>query len=318
MSENHIEISIISPVYGASKLLPELILRIHNSVSILTNNYEIILIEDNSPDNSWEIINQISVTDKKIVGVSLSRNFGQQNALNAGFDLAKGNWIVTMDCDLQDEPERIIDLYTEAQKGYDIVFASRTDRKDGFIKKTGSWLFYKVLSYLTETEQDHSIANFILYKRKVVTAMAKMGDYHRYYPMINKWVGFKVSKLAIKHAERKDNIKSSYSFKKRLRLAFTTIIAFSDKPLRLVLRLGIFLVFSSFLIALILVIKYLFLHENVNGWLSIFLSVWLLSGIIIIILGLLGVYIGKIYETVKNRPTYLIKEYIDINKNGEE
>lgn len=303
-----IEISIVSPVYGAASALPELITRIHQTVRQITENFEIILVEDNSPDNSWEVIKRLSVSDDKILGISLSRNFGQQYALNAGFDKARGNWIVTMDCDLQDEPERIIDLYNEAKKGFDIVFASRVNRQDGFIKKLGSRMFYKTLGYLTNTEQDNSIGNFVLYNKKVIEAMASIGDYYKYYPMLNRWVGFKTKVLPIKHAERKDNIKSSYSFKKRLRLAFTTIIAFSDKPLRLVLRLGITLVFISLIVALILIVRYFVVGETVSGWLSLFISVWLLSGIIIMVLGLLGVYLGKIFETVKQRPTYIIKE----------
>lgn len=306
MSE--LKISIVSPVYGAATLLEELVERIHLSISKITSNYEIILVEDNSPDNSWEIIKKISASDAKIIGLSLSRNFGQQNALNAGFDAASGDWVVSMDCDLQDEPERIVDIFNEAQKGFDIVFASRVDRQDDFLKKTASRIFYNVLGYLTETKQDHTIANFIIYNKKVIKAMAQMGDYHKYYPMLNQWIGFKTTKLEIKHASRKDNVKSSYTFKKRLRLAFTTIIAFSDKPLRIVLKFGILLVAFSFIVAIILILRYFFLHQKVSGWLSIFLSLWLLSGIIIIVLGILGVYIGKIFETVKNRPNYLIKE----------
>jgi len=306
--DDSIEISIISPVYGAAILLPELVARIHKAVKQITGNYEIILVEDNSPDNSWEVIKQLSISDDKILGLSLSRNFGQQYALNAGFDKAAGNWIVTLDCDLQDEPERIMDLYNEAKKDYDIVFASRINRQDGFIKKLGSRWFYKTLGYLTNTDQDNSIGNFILYNRKVIEAMASIGDYYKYYPMLNRWVGFKTKVLPVEHAERKDNVKSSYSFKKRLRLAFTTIIAFSDKPLRLVLRLGIFLVFISLIVALILIVRYFIVGVTVSGWLSIFISVWLLSGIIIMVLGLLGVYMGKIFETVKHRPSYIIKE----------
>lgn len=308
MINNSLKFSIISPVYGAASLLTELVKRIHNSVSQITSNYEIILVEDNSPDNSWEIIKKLSIADDKIIGLSLSRNFGQQYALNAGFDAATGDWIVTLDCDLQDEPERIVDLYNEATKGYDIVFASRINRQDGLFKKLGSRFFYKTLGYLTETDQDHTIGNFILYKKKVIEVITSIGDYYKYYPMINKWVGFKTTKLPIKHANRKDSIKSSYSFNKRLRLAFTTIVAFSDKPLRLVLKFGISIVLISFIFVLILVIRYLTLGERVSGWLSVFLSIWILSGIIIMVLGLIGTYMGKIFETVKNRPTYIISE----------
>lgn len=308
MKNNNVKFSVVSPVYGAASSLKELVERIHSSVSQITDNYEIILVEDNSPDDSWKIIKEISETDSNVVGLSMSRNFGQQNAINAGLDYATGDWVVTLDCDLQDEPERIIDMYSEALKGFDVVFASRMNRQDSFMKKLFSKLFYSVMSYLTETVQDNSIANFVLYNRNVVQSMARVGDYYRYYPILNHWVGFRTTKLPIPHASRKDDKNSSYTFKKRLRLAYTTILAFSDKPLRLVLKLGITMVAICFLLALYYIIRYITNDIEVSGWLSLFLSLWLLSGIMIIILGLIGVYVGKIFDATKNRPTYLLKE----------
>jgi glycosyltransferase involved in cell wall biosynthesis len=301
------KLSIISPVYGASTLLEELVERISIAANKITPDFEIILVEDHSPDNSWEIIKKIASTNKNVNGIKLSRNFGQQNALNAGFDYATGDWIITMDCDLQDEPEQFQVLFNKTLEGFDIVFASRQNRQDGLLKKLFSVLFYKVLSYLTETKIDHSVANFILYNKKCIDAMSKIGDYYRYYPLLNNWIGFNTTKVQISHAKRKDNITSSYSFKKRLRLAYQTIIAFSDKPLRIVLKIGISLVSFSLIIAAYLVINYIISDQKVSGWLSVFLSIWFLSGIIIFTLGLIGVYLGKIFDTTKNRPTYLIE-----------
>ncbi len=303
------KLSIISPVYGASSLLEELVERITASATKITNDFEIILVEDNSPDNSWEIIKKIALNNNNVHGIKLSRNFGQQNALNAGFDYVTGDWIITMDCDLQDEPEQFQTLFNKTLEGFDIVFASRQNRQDGFLKKLFSVLFYKVISYLTETKIDHTVANFILYNKKCIQAMSKIGDYYRYYPLLNNWIGFKSTKVEISHAKRKDNIKSSYSFKKRLRLAYQTIIAFSDKPLRIVLKLGVSLVSLSLIFALYLVIKYIVTDQSASGWLSIFISIWFLSGIIIFTLGLLGVYLGKMFDTTKNRPTYLIEDF---------
>ncbi|MBK6979594.1 MAG: glycosyltransferase [Cytophagaceae bacterium] len=306
--------SIVSPVYGASSLLIELVARIHKSVSEITDNYEIVLVNDHSPDNSWEIIQEIIKNDQKVTGINLSKNFGQQNAINAGLDYATGDYIVTLDCDLQDEPERIKELYLPASKGKDIVFASRVQRQDDFIKKLGSKIFNNLLGYLTETQQDSSVANFILYKKSAVDAMAQLGDYHRYYPMINKWVGFDTVTVPIQHAQRKDDVKSSYTFKKRIRLALTTIIAFSDKPLRLILKFGFSLVLLTFFFAIFLVYNYVSNGKEVSGWLSVFLSIWFLFGIVIIILGILGMYVGKIFENTKNRPNYIVKEVLK-NKN---
>jgi len=306
------KISIISPVYGAAALLEELVSLIKDSVSHITEDFEIILVEDCSPDKSWDIIKSLSAKDRRIKGIRLSRNFGQQSALNAGFDAASGDYVVTLDCDLQDDPGYIGKLYQKGLDGYDIVFACRKNRKDGFIKKACSKLFYALLGYLTDTKQDSSIANYALYNRSVVDAMKQVGDYYRYYPMINRWVGFNVCKLEIEHSRRKDSIKSSYSIKKRIKLAYATIIAFSDKPLRLVLQLGITLVFLSTIFAAYLVARYAILKATVSGWLSVFISIWLLSGIIIIIMGLIGTYIGKMFETIKHRPGYIIMSKINL------
>ncbi len=302
---------MISPVYGAASLLPELVQRIRASVSAISPDFEIILVEDHSPDSSWDIIRKLALEDERVTGISLSRNFGQQYAIQAGMDHASGEWIVTLDCDLQDTPESIPTLFEKAGEGYDIVYASRKKRQDNWGKKLASRLFYRALRYLSETEIDHTVANFVLYHRNVVDAMKNLGDYYRYYPMINRWIGFKSTRVEIMHEKRKDDKRSSYSFRKRIFLAMMTIMAFSDKPLRIVMRLGIWLVLGTMLIAFALVIRYFVMGEPVSGWLSVFLSIWLLSGIIIMILGMIGMYLGKVFETVKHRPTYVIREIIN-------
>ncbi len=304
-------ISIISPVYGAAALLEELVRRIKSSVSLVSENYEIILVEDHGPDDSWEIIRNICATDSRVVGIRHSRNFGQQYALNCGLDHARGEWVVTLDCDLQDRPEEIPRMFDKAKEGFDIVLASRINRQDDFFKKFFSRIFYHVLSYLTDTHLDSSVANFALYHRKVVTALRSMNDYYRYYPTMIHWVGFAMTKLEIQHASREDGKKSSYDFKKRLTLAFDTIVSFSEKPLRLSVKLGLAISFFSAIIAVLLVVRYIFDFKSVSGWTSTFVSIWFLSGLMITILGMVGIYVGKIFENVKGRPTYIIGEKIN-------
>nr|NQU93384.1 glycosyltransferase family 2 protein [Bacteroidota bacterium] len=309
-------ISIVSPVYGASALLEELVRRITESVSKITANYEIILVEDHGPDDSWEKIKALCAKDNKVVGIRHSRNFGQQYALNCGLDHARGEWVVTLDCDLQDRPEEIVNMYQKAMKGYDIVLASRQNRQDDFLKKLYSKIFYRVLSYLTDTHQDASIANFALYHRKVVDALKGMHDYYRYYPTMIHWVGFRMTKMEILHAEREDGKKSSYNFKKRLNLAADTIISFSNKPLRLMVKLGILISFIAMIMAIFLVVLYFVEDTNVTGWVSTFLSLWFLSGLMITILGMVGIYVGKIFENVKGRPTYIVGEVLNYEKDA--
>ncbi|MCP4152680.1 MAG: glycosyltransferase family 2 protein [bacterium] len=306
-TKNDILITVISPVYRAENIVDKLVERIRTAVSQITPHYEIILIEDRGPDNSWEKIKENCAKYKEVRGIRLGRNFGQQYAIAAGFDHSRGEWVVIMDCDLQDNPDEIKNLYAKAQEGYDIVLASRENRKDNFLKKKFSKYFYKVLSYLTETKQDETVANFAICHRKAIDAMAAMKDYNRYFPTMIKWVGFKLTTLRIEHEEREDG-KSSYTLKKRIKLAIDTILSFSDKPLRLTVKLGVLIVLTSMIFAIYLTLRYFYGDVTVSGWTSIFLSIWFLSGLIISVMGMLGLYIGKIFDSSKHRPTYIVDE----------
>ena len=304
---NEVEISIVSPVYRAENLVDKLVERIMNSVSKLTNNYEIILVEDCGPDNSWRKIQENCSNYSQVKGIKLSRNFGQQHAIQAGLDASVGKYVVTMDCDLQDQPEEIEKLLSKAKEGFEIVVASRKNRQDDFFKKFLSRVFYSTLGYLTETKQDRTVANFVCYHRKAIEAMAEVKDHNRYYPMLQQLVGFNYVKVAIEHAEREDG-KSSYSFGKRLRLAMDTILTFSDKPLRLTVKFGVFLSFLSICAAITMVVLYIFSDVKAEGWASLALLLSFFSGIIISVLGMVGLYVGRTFESVKHRPTYIIQE----------
>ena len=305
------ELSVISPVYGAPTLLRELVRQIEETVRPLTPDYEIILVEDHSPDNSREIITDICRENKRVKGAFLSRNFGQQYALNAGFDLSKGEFVVTLDCDLQNPPAQIKDLYEKIREGYDIVFASRQNRPDNFFMTQGSRLFNKLMGFLTDTRPDESLAEFAIYRRKVVDAMAQMGDYRRYYPLMNQWVGFKTTKIDVNHDERTDGKASSYSIRKRIDLAVSTAVAFSTKSLRLIVYIGFIITFIAILLALSLVVKTIVTGIDVSGWTTLFVSMWFIAGIMICVIGIVGVYIGSIFDEVKHRPPYIIDEKLN-------
>ena len=305
------EISVISPCYGAPTLLEELVRQIVETVSKLTSDYEIILVEDHSPDNSREIITEICRKNKRVKGVFLSRNFGQQYALNAGFDLSTGDYVVTLDCDLQNPPAQIKDLYEKIQEGYDIVFASRQNRPDNFFMTQGSHLFNKLMGFLTDTKQDESLAEFAIYRRKVIDAMAQMGDYRRYYPLMNQWVGFKTAKVFVNHDERTDGKESSYSMRKRIELAVTTAVSFSTKSLRLIVYFGVVITLLAIIAALGLVIKTIVRDTPVSGWVTLFVSMWFIAGIMISVMGIIAVYIGSIFDEVKHRPSYIIDEKLN-------
>lgn len=304
------KLSIVSPVYKAEKIIPLLIKRIEESVSKVTDDYEIILIEDYGSDNSWEIIKGIANRNAKIVGIRLSRNFGQHYAITAGLHKVKGDWIVVMDCDLQDQPEEIEKLYAKAKEGYDIVLARRKERKDHLFKKMWSIFFYKMLSYFTETKQDRSVANFGIYHKKVISSILAMGDVVRVFPIMVQWVGYNKTAIDVDHSKREIG-KSTYTFSKLFKLAINTFLTFSNKPLILTVRFGLLISLFSFLVGCFYLYKYITYGISVLGYTSLILSIWFLAGIIIFSIGILGLYIGKIFDTTKKRPTFIIDEIIE-------
>ena len=311
-------LSVVSPIYKGEKMMEELVSRIEAAVSSFTDDYEIILVNDCSPDNSWAKMQEICAVDKKVKGLHLSRNFGQHYAITAGLSKTRGEWVVVMDCDLQDVPEEIPNLFSKAQEGYDTVFAQRIVRQDTFFKKLSSASFHYILTVLTGTKTDKSVANFGIYNRKVIKAVLSMGDAIRNFPSMVRWVGFKQGYLPVKHAQRAEGT-SGYNFFKLIRLAENTIINFSNKPLLLVLRLGFVVVILSILIALFYLISYLMGFIQVSGFTTLIISVWLIGGLLMSVIGVVGLYISKIFDRVKGRPVFIIGEELNFNgENGTE
>ncbi|OGX82066.1 glycosyltransferase family 2 protein [Hymenobacter glacialis] len=305
-------ISIVSPVYKAENLINELVRRLQVSLETITHNYEIILVDDRGPDNSWQLIAAQALRDPRIRGVRLSRNFGQHKAITAGLEQAKGEWIVVMDCDLQDQPEEIPRLYEHATEGsFDLVFARRVERQDSWLKRAGSHWFYKVLSYLTETKQDPAVANFGIYHSKVISAVLAMRESIRYFPTMVRWVGFRTSDLNVAHAERPEG-SSSYNLRRLLNLALDIILAYSDKPLRLTIKLGLCISATALVFVIITLIRYLLGYIWEPGYTSIIISIWFFAGLSLSVLGIVGLYVGKTFEQVKNRPIYLVDELVNL------
>lgn len=305
-------ISIVSPVYRGEELVHLLVDAIVASVEPITSNYEIILVEDGSPDDSWTAIEKACQSNEKVKGIKLSRNFGQHYAITAGLETSRGDWVIVMDCDLQDRPDEIPNLYQKAQEGYDLVVAQRIVRQDNFFKKLSSKLFYVMFSYLTDTKQDSSIANFGIYKRKVIDAVLSMKDCVRAFPILVQWVGFNRYELPVIHAERASG-ESSYTFFKLLKLASGIIITFSQKPLKLTLQFGLLIMIGSLVLGLYYFRLYWLGEITVPGYASIILSIWFFSGAIIALIGMVGIYLGQTFEQVKERPLYIINEKRNLN-----
>lgn len=303
-------ISVVIPLYKCSAAILELSKRLEESLYEIGKNYEIIFVDDSSPENDWETVLLLSKENPRIKGIKLSRNFGQHYAITAGLEHASGEWIVVMDGDLQDQPEEINKLYKKAKTGYDIVLGKRAQRKDSSFKIFLSKLFYRIFSYLTNTRQDASVANFGIYSQKAIQAVLSMKDNIRYFPTLIQWVGFKKTSVEVEHDSRYSG-KSAYSLASLFRLAMNNIIAFSDKPLRITIRLGFLISSFSFVIGIFYLIRYITGATYVTGFTTLILSIWFLSGIIISILGLLGIYIGKMFDKVKNRPIFIIESKIN-------
>jgi len=305
------KLSIVSPIYKGEKMLDELVRRITESVTPMTDEYEIILVNDQSPDDSWNIIKRICSNDKHVKGVNLSRNFGQHYAITTGLSLVKGEWIVVMDCDLQDRPEEIPNLYHKAMEGYfDIVYAQRQERQDKFLKRLSSAAFHAVFDWLSGMKSDKSIANFGIYHSQVIREYNKMPERARAFGSLIRYVGFSVGYQPVVHAERAEGT-SGYNFSRLMKLAFDIMISNTNKPLKLAVEWGLIMSVLSFGLALYNVLAKILGIILVQGYTTTVFSIWFVGGILLFMMGVLGLYIDKIFDQVKGRQLFIIKEILN-------
>lgn len=303
-------ISIVSPVYKAEKFVEKLVSEIQKAMATIGVTYEIILVDDRSKDNSWVLMKTLSLKHEEVKSIRLSKNFGQHPAIMAGLTHAKGEWVVVMDCDLQDQPKEIAKLFEKTKDGYEIVLARRANREDHFLKKLSSSIFSKVYGFFTDTKYDNEIANFGIYHQKVIKSILEMSDYIKFFPLFVTFVGYKSTSVPVEHAPRASGT-TSYSLGKLLSLAFNTIISFSNKPLKIVVKFGLTISLLSVGIGTYQIYK-AFTHQiEVLGYTSIIVSIWFLSGVIITTIGVTGIYVGRIFDQSKNRPVFIIDEVVE-------
>lgn len=304
-------ISVVSPVYCCAGCLHELAARLRDTLSSIGEPYEIVFVDDASPDDAWRVARELCAADAHVKAIALSRNFGQHYAIAAGLAHARGDWIVVLDCDLQDRPEEIAALYAKAREGHEIVFAEREMRRDGWLKRNLSRAFIGFLNYLSGADYDYRTANFGIYSRAVVDAVGSMGDQSRFFPVMVRWTGFKSTSIPVRHDARSDG-KSSYTLRKLARLALEIVLSHSDKPLRLVAALGIFVSLIALGMTGFSVLRYLRGDVTVAGYTSVIASMWLLAGITLFCMGVIGLYVGRVFESVKQRPLYIVRERINL------
>lgn len=310
MNSRGILISVVSPVYRGEKMVGELVRRVSENVRTIADDYEIILVNDASPDNSWNEILKECGNDSRVKGLNLSRNFGQHYAITAGLSYAKGEWVVVMDCDLQDRPEEIPNLYNKTLEGWDIVRAKRTERKDKYLKKLSSTIFHNIFDRMSGCKTDKAIANFGIYKKAVVDEMNKMPEYTRSFESLLRYVGFKESTIDVQHDERAEG-KSTYSLQKLLKLTFDIIISNSNKPLRFAVGVGFFMSFISIMIAAYNIIAKLIGLVDVAGFTTTVFSIWFVGGLLLFVMGIIGLYIGKIFDQVKGRQLFIVRDKVN-------
>ncbi len=302
------EISVVVPVYGSDETLRELYRRVVATVEKITTEFELIFVNDASPDNAWRVIQELVAKDRRVRGLNLSRNFGQYPATTAGLQASRGEWVVLMDCDLQDQPEEIEKMYTKAKEGFFVVVGSRQVRHDGRLRSFVSKAFYATLSYLSGTHQDRTVANFGIYHRKVIDAILSLQDHMRYFSVMVRWVGFRTAKVSVQHGERKGG-KSGYSLRKLFNLATDIILAYTEKPLRVIVKIGMFVTACAGLYLFVVAVRGFF-AEPIQPLELLMGSIWLIFGFLSTMMGVVALYLGKTFEEAKKRPIYIVQEEI--------
>lgn len=308
--ENIMDLSIVSPVYHGEKMLEELVQRIHAAIKPLTTNYEIILVNDCSPDLSWDKIVEICTRDKQVKGINLSRNFGQPYAITAGLSYAKGDYVAVIDCDLQNKPEDLPAMYKKAKEGYDIVSARRVVRADTFMKRMSSAVFHKTYDFLSGFRTDKAVAEFGIYSQKVVRVYCNIPEYSRSFVELIHTLGFKKTTVDVQHDHRLEG-KSSYNLYRLLKLSYNSIISNSNRPLHFAVSLGFTMSAISFLMAIYNIFAKFYGLNEVVGYTSTIFSIWFVGGLLLFMMGILGLYIGKIFDQVKGRPVFIVSETLN-------
>jgi len=300
------QVSIISPVYQAELLVEKLVDELSKVLDGYT--YEILLVDDGSADNSWDKVRELAdkTPGDRVKGVKLSRNFGQHYAVTAGIELAKGDNIIVIDCDLQDSPNSVIEVLEKAKEGFDVVFTKREKRNHGFMKSVLSWLYNRLFGLIAGGDYSIDFNSLVLMNRKAAQAYLRLRDQDRLYIQLLKWIGFKTTVITVPH-RRRDVGKSTYSLTKLFSIAIQAWTFHSDRLLKFSIYGGFFLSGASFLSSLVIIVLY-FVQGFKPGWPSLFLVILFSTGLILLSIGITGVYINKIFTQVKNRPLFIVEE----------
>lgn len=301
------EFSIVSPVYLSAELVPLLVERVRQAAERVSGDFELILVDDGSPDDAWQRILAACSSDQRIRGLRLTRNFGQQNAITAGLMHARGSQVIVMDADLQDNPDDIPALLARAKEGYDVVLTRKKVREYGALRNRITLLYYRIFNLLADVPAgDGHIGGFSLITRRVVDAYLKLPDYQRDYLLLVRWMGFRTSLLEVTHVPRPLG-RSSYTPFRLARYAVQSLTSHSTVLLRLSVGVGFAYVAVAAMGIVYLVIGY-FTQSYRPGWASTLVLILGSTGTILMAIGVLGVYLGNIFDQVRGRPWFLVGE----------
>ncbi|GAB1797272.1 MULTISPECIES: glycosyltransferase family 2 protein [Priestia] len=312
-----VKYSIVVPVYNEEEVIHETYRRLTEVMHSTKEAYELLFVNDGSRDRTAEIIKEYSEQDPAVVLLDFARNFGHQIAITAGMDYARGEAVVVIDADLQDPPELILEMIEKWKQGFDVVYAKRTKRKgETYFKKQTAAMFYRFLRAMTDIDIPLDTGDFRLLDRKVCNQMNSIQEKNRFVRGLVSWVGFK--QIAVEY-ERDERLagESKYPLKKMLKLSMDGITSFSYKPLKLASYAGVTLSGIGFIYLLVVLYLKLFTDSTITGWSSLIVIQLFFSGIILIILGMIGEYIGRIYDETKNRPLYIVREKYQLEPRKE-
>jgi glycosyltransferase involved in cell wall biosynthesis len=313
-----VRFSVVIPVFNEEEVLPETYRRLTGVMEGLSEPYELIFVNDGSRDRSPEILDDLARKDPRVRVIHFSRNFGHQAAITAGMDYARGEAVIVIDADLQDPPEVIPEMVAKWREGYEVVYGKRAKREgETFFKRFTASFFYRLLRAVTDIDIPLDTGDFRLMDRKVVEVMRLLREKNRFIRGLVAWVGFRQAALEyVRHRRFAGTTK--YPLRKMLKLAWDGITAFSNKPLKVAAYLGFALSFLSFVYLLVIVVAKLLGKSTVPGWASLAVINLFFSGVILIILGIMGEYIGRIYDEAKNRPLYVVDRTRGVDKTHEE
>ena len=299
-------LSVAIPVHNEEGVLPELLKRLRTVLDDLPGGpHEMVFTDDGSTDRTYETLEAAARMDARIFVLSLSRNFGHQAAITAALDHVTGDAVVVMDGDLQDVPEVIPQFVEKYQQGFDVVYAKRVRRKEPWLLRFCYYVFYRLMASLSEIQLPLDSGDFGLMSRRVIDHLRRMPEHHRYLRGMRTWVGFRQSGIEVERAERHSG-QSKYNLMRLLKLAFDGIFAFSIVPIRAAALLGVFVMFLATLFVVYSLYARLFLQRSPQGFTALIVSLTFLSGMVLFFLGVIGEYVGRIYEEIKARPHYVI------------